>query len=258
MRTATGMSLFFLLAACASTGKHAPETTAAAAQPAEARPAPPAESPRLEKARAALDAALASPDLRVRGEALDALGISGRRDALARLSEALGSEHGEVRFAGAQGLAHLRDGRAAPAIVAAFREEKGWAVRAQLAWAAGACGARALAPDLRKALKDPHRDVAVAAAFALRDLGDRAGQAALGRLGNPERKGILKEGVDRWSRKVLGGQKEGDRALAAKTLAEIGTAEDLDLLEPYLTANESAVRIWAAAAVVRLDSLKGP
>jgi len=254
MRTAT--SLFLLLAACASTTKHAPETTKPTA-PAEARPEP-AKNGRLEKARAVLDAALASPDLEVRGEALAALGVSGRGDALARLSEALEAEDGKLRFAGARGLSHLRDRRAARAIAVAFRKEQGWAVRMELARAAGACGASELVPDLRKALKDPRRDVAVAAAFALEDLGDRAGPTALARFGNPERKGVPKEGVDRWSRKVLGGQKEGDRALAAKTLAETGSAEDLELLEPFLAATESDLRVWAAAAVVKLDSQKRP
>jgi HEAT repeat protein len=256
MRTVT--ALFLLLAACASTERRAPEPAAATAPQAGARAAEAARDSRLTKAGAVLDAALASPQLEVRGEALVALGVSGRPDALARLSDALGSEHGELRFAGAQGLSHLRDGRAAPAITAAFRKEQGWAVRAELARAAGACGARELVPDLEKTLKDPRRDVAVAAAFALRDLGDRAGSRALARFGNPERKGILKEGADRWSRRVLGGQREGDRALAAKTLAEIGAPEDLELLEPHLASAEGEVRVWAAAAIVRLEALKRP
>jgi len=245
------------LSACASPPHAASEAVDARAQPASATPAEPADA-RVERARAVLDAALASRDPEEHGEALAALGASERRDALARLSEALAAEDGAVRFAGARGLAYLRDHRAATAVAAAFRKEKGWAVRKELARAAAACAAKELIPDLRHALKDPHREVAVAAAFSLQDLGDRAGTEALARLGNPERKDVLGDGAQRWSRKVLDGQKDGDRALAARTLARIGTAEDVRLLEPHLTATRSDLRVWAAAAIIRLSPRKLP
>jgi HEAT repeat protein len=250
MRTAT--AVFLLITACASTARRGAEEPAATAPSVAPSPPELARVARLEKAGAVLDAALAAPDPEVRGEALAALGASGRGDALARLSDALGAEHGKLRFGGARGLSYLRDRRAAQAIAVAFRKEQGWAVRAELARAAGACGARELVPDLEKALWDPRREVAVAAACALEDLGDRAGSTALVRFGSPERKGVPKEGVDRWSRKVLGGKREGDRALAARTLAEVGTSEDVELLEPFLAATETDLRIWAAAAIVKL------
>jgi HEAT repeat protein len=205
-----------------------------------------------------LDAALASRDPEEHGEALAALGASGRSDALARLSEAITAEDGKVRFAGARGLAYLRDHRGAMAIAAAYRKEKGWAVRKELARAAAACAARDLVPDLREALRDPHREVAVAAAFSLHDLGDKTGTEALARLGNPQRKDILGDGARSWSQKVLGGEKPGDRALAARTLARIGTAEDVGLLEPHLTATSSDERVWAAAAIIRLSPRRLP
>lgn len=206
----------------------------------------------LERAQAILDAALSSKDVAERGEALAALGACGRKDALKLLGEALEEEQGEVRFAAARGLAYLKDPAAAPAIAKAFRKEKGFSVRAELARAAGSSGATELVPDLKKACKDSHPEVAAAAAFALVDLGNPSGAQILVKLGNPERKGVFKEGSDRWSRKVLSGQKEGDDVQAARTLAIYGTREDAALLEPHLSATKPALRIWAAAGIVRL------
>jgi HEAT repeat protein len=208
---------------------------------------------RLKKAERVLDFALATPDLTERGEALTALGVSRRTDALPKLSEALKSEQGEVRFGAARGLAGLRDPKAGAAITKAFREEKGYAVRKELALAAGACVVYELVPDLKKALVDENQEVVISAAFALRDLGDAGGAATLARFGNPEKKGATKDGADRWSRKVLNAAKEGDKALAAKTLAEMGTAADLPLLETLLAAPDMKQRLWAAAAIVRLS-----
>jgi HEAT repeat protein len=233
-------------AACAS-ARPGPEV---AAEPArEARP-PQA----VERASAILDAALSAKEVAARGDALAALGASGRGDALGKLTEALQAPEGELRFGAAKGLALLRDARAAPAIGEALSTEKGWSVRAELARAAGACRSSALLPVLEKALADPRPEVALAAAFALKDLGDPSGAAALAARGSPERRGLAKEGSDRWSRKVLAGQREGDPVLAAKTLAQLGTAEDVDLLVPRLGSPDAALRLWAAAAVLRLAS----
>ena len=225
-----------LVAACAS------------AQAAE----PPPAAERVRRAQAVLDAELSALAFDERGEALAALGASGRFDALSRLAEALKAEKGETRFAAARGLAYLREPKAGPAIAKAFRDEKGWAVRKELAHAAGACSVAELAPDLKKALVDPNQELVIAAAWALKDLGDPAGAASLARFGNPERKGAPKEGADRWSRKVLAGQKEGDKVLAARTLAEMGTADDVKLLEPLLVAPDAGLRTWAAAAILKL------
>ena len=212
----------------------------------------------LEQATAILDAALSSTQAAQRGEALSALGASGRPDALARLTGALEAKEGELRFAAARGLWFLRDARAAKPIEKALGSEKGWSVMAELARAAGACGDPSLAPSLRAALLDPHPEVVRAAAFALQDLGDPSGPAALSVLGNPERKGSPKAGSDRWSRQVLAGQREGDPVLAAKTLAQLGTPEDVALLAQKLQAEDGVLRLWAAAAIARLERGAAP
>jgi HEAT repeat protein len=206
---------------------------------------------RVKKAGAVLDAGLASKDADEHGEALVALGASGRSDALGKLTEALKAEKGELRFSAARGLRYLRDRSAGHAIAVAFRAETGWRVREELASAAGACQTSELVPELKVALKDPNARVSLAAMFALHELGDPAG-AALDKVEGAEREGVPKAGTDKWSRKVLSGQKDGDKALAAKTLTLIGTGEDVALLEPQLSAAQSTLRIWAAAGVLKL------
>ncbi len=206
------------------------------------------------RANGVLDAALADPDPKVQAEALETLGISGRPDALKTLLREVDGGRGELRFASARGLALLGDPGAADALARAFKDEKGWAVKRELALAAGACHALSLVPELHKALDDKNGEVQVAAAWALKDLGDPSADAALKRLGNPERKAPFKPGSDKWSRKVLSGLKEGDRSLASRTLARFGDEADVKLLEPLLGAKEAPARIWAAAGLLRLVS----
>jgi HEAT repeat protein len=225
-------------------------TGPSAASPVTSRAAAP---DRLRRANDFLDRALESTALDLRAEALVALAISRRPDARTKLADALEDEKGEVRFAAAQGFAHLADPTAPPLLAKAWKREKGWAVKKEIAYAAGACGARELIPDLRTALKDGHRELQVAAALALKSLGDPGAETRLARLGNPPPRGLLKEGADRWSRKVLEGKREGARSLAARTLAEHGTREDLPLLEPLLGSEVATERLWSAAAIVRFD-----
>ncbi len=212
----------------------------------------------LERSTEILDAALASTPVTLRAEALSALGASGRPDALVKLTCALEAREGELRFAAARGLWFLHDARAAKAIEKALGSEKGWSVKVELARAAGACRDPTLAPALRAALVDPRPEVVTAAAFALQDLGDPSGPAALSVLGNPERKGSPKAGSDRWSRQVLAGEREGDPVLAAKTLAQIGTEGDVALLAQKLESGDQVLRLWAAAAIVRLEKAAAP
>ena len=248
---ATKMAALLILgsfcAACATPQQQGGGSSSATAPAASAAKAEPAPVPAPQRAAEVLDAALASKDLAEHGEALAALGVCARPDALQKLAE-----EGELRFAAARGLGYLKSQGAAPAIAKAFRKEKGWSVRMELARAAGASGANELVPDLKKACKDENPEVAAAAAFAVVDLGDPTGAQFLIKLGNPERKGAFKDGADRWSRKVLSGQKEGDKALAARTLALYGTREDLPLLEAQLSAADGTLRVWAAAAILKL------
>ncbi len=241
-----------LVLTCAAAAACSSARPGAQAAPASAREARPAKA--QERADAILDEALSAKEVAARGEALAALGASGRGDALGKLLDGLRAVEGELRFGAAKGLAALRDARAAPAVGEALEKEKGFLVRAELAKAAGACGDRSLAPALKRALVDSRPEVALAAAFALQDLGDAAGAKALAERGSPERKGLAKEGSNRWSRKVLTGGREGDPVLAAKTLAKLGSAEDLRLLEAKLDSPDPTLRLWAAAAVVRLGA----
>ena len=212
----------------------------------------------LKRANAMLDQALVSQDLPERGDGLAALGVSHRADALEKLTAALVEDQGKVRFAAAQGLRLLGDPKAAPAIVDAWRTEKGWAVKKEISLAAGACGARDLLGELRAAyLYEKEPDVRAAIAFALEDLGDVDAKVQLAGLGNPQRKGVAKPGTDSWSRHVLTGEKEGDVRLAVRTLAQIGGRQDLPLLEKALVGLDRSTRLWAAAGIVRLSRPSG-
>lgn len=194
---------------------------------------------------------LTSQDLEIHAEALVALGASALPDALEKLCNALEAEEGVVRYAAAQGLFYLRSTQVNEALVRAFQKEKGWAIKKELARTAVVSNVKELIPELKKALVDRNKELQVAAAFALHDLGEPSGTKALQRLGSPKRKGVLREGVDRWSRKVLTGKKEGDFKLAAKTLARVGKKEDLIILKPYLKDLDPTVRLWAAAAIIK-------
>jgi HEAT repeat protein len=222
------------------------------AQPAPATPAPRPSAQLLARASAVIDAALQEKDPEGRGEALNALGLSQRTDAREKLVVGLKDEAGPVRFGAAQGLRWLRDPSLGGVVMDAWRREKGWAVRKELAEAAGACGVAALAPELKQALRDPNQGLREAAAWALVDLGDPEGTRALTEMGNPERKTVRKENADRWSRRVLRSEKQGDPALAARALGEMGTLDDVPLLAPYLESAAKPVRLWAAAAILRL------
>jgi HEAT repeat protein len=238
-------------AAAPAPGKAAAPAASAPPPASPAPPAPPGPS-RAERATQVLDQGLASGDLAVRGEALAALGASRRPGALATLGEALEDDRGELRFAAAQGLAALADPAAAPLLRKAWKGERGWAVRKELARAAGACGARDLLPELRLATGDPRRELAVAAAQALAALGDPAAEAQLARLGAPPEPPPPPDGAARWSRRVLAGEREGSRALAARTLADLGEPDDAAVLEPLLASDAAPERLWAAAAILRI------
>jgi hypothetical protein len=212
----------------------------------------------IEKAQADLDAALADLNPDIRGEALHALGVTRLPGAKAKLVAALEEQDGKIRFGAARGLTQLADPTTTPLVVSTFREEKGWAVKKELAAAAAVLGARELIPDLQKATLDPSKELAVAAAFALSDLKDPTAKDVLVRLGNPERKSIHKNGTDRWSRKVLAGKKEGDATLAALTLAQAGVKGDLPLLARHLGDADRRTRLWASAGVLRLTGFAPP
>jgi len=218
--------------------------------PASGVPPAPAPPPGV-RASQVLDLGLASGDPAIRGEALVALGASRRPGALPALGKALDDDRGEQRFAAAQGLAALADPAGAPFLARAWRAEKGWAVKKELARAAASCGARELTPELRLAVNDGHRELAVAAARALQALGDPGAEAQLARLGAAP-PAPQAEGAARWSRRVLAGEREGSRALAARTLADLGEPEDVPALEPLLDSEAAPERLWAAAAILRL------
>lgn len=212
--------------------------------------APNAEA--LKKARTELDHALTEKDSELRGEALSALGLAHTADAKEKLESGVAELDGKVRFGAARGLTLLSDPSTAKAVAEAFKSEKGWAVRKELAKAAAATGARELIPELEKATHAPQVELAQAATWALVDLKAPQSEEALKRLGSPPRKAAHKEGEDRWSRKVLAGKlAEGNPALAARTLAELGGADDEPLLVQSLSNPDRAVRLWAAAGLLR-------
>jgi HEAT repeat protein len=198
-----------------------------------------------------LQESLNSQDLEIHAEALVALGVSALPDSQQKLCKALEAEEGVIRHAAAQGLFYLRSTQVSETLVRAFQKEKGWAIKKELAKTAVVSNAKELIPELKKALADRNKELQVAVAFALHDLGDPSGAKALQNLGSPKRKEVLREGVDRWSRKVLTGKKEGDYELAAKTLARVGKKEDLIILKPYLADLNPTVKLWAAAAILK-------
>jgi HEAT repeat protein len=205
----------------------------------------------VPKAQQILDTALADKAPDAYQEALTALGLSRTPKAKDVLLKAIKEPDGKQRFAAARGLYYLADPSTAEAVQDAFRKEDGWAVKKELAMAAVETGAKDLLPELRTATLDPHKELAAAAAWALTDFKDPAGEPALVRLGRPARKNAFKEGSDRWARKVLTGKTEGDAKLAAVTLAQYGKPEDAAVLEKALTSMDPSTRLWAAAGVLR-------
>ncbi len=242
--------LVLLLAGCAES---APERAAPASAP---EPAPEAvvsqQAPALlAESNEVLDAALAAEDTALRNKALLALGLSRRSDALNKLEEALAEPEGERRFAAAQGLGALADPAASAVLRDGWGKEQGWAVQRELAIAAASCGAVEMIPLLEEALTAPKEELQIAAAWALAELRDPAGFAALEKLGHPHMKWVRKKGSDRWSRKVLSGAQEGSRVLAMRTLAELGTVDDVALAAKQLKAHDPLLQLFAAALVVR-------
>jgi HEAT repeat protein len=220
---------------------------------ASAADAPPPSADVLKKAHAQIDAALKDQRQTLRGEGFAALGASHRPDAREKLLAALADDDGHTRFAGAQGLRMLADPNTQAAIVAAWRKEKGWAVKKELSLAAAAIGARDLVPDMKAALLyETAPDVRETLAWSLDDLGDPDARNALAQMGNPERKKLVKDGADSWSRHVLEGKKQGDERLAVKTLAFMGTRDDVPQLSKRLDSSDAETRLWAGAALVRL------
>jgi HEAT repeat protein len=252
MRAGGLLALLILSCALHRPASPAAGPAAVVAPPQAPAPSPPPAPTLADRASRVLDQGLASGDLPVRGEALAALGASRRSGALPLLGKALDDDQGELRFAAAQGLAALGDPTASPLLLRAWKGEKGWAVKRELARAAAACGAKELLPELRLATSDGHPELAVAAAQALKALGDPAAEALLARLGAPAQAPSRPEGADRWSRRVLAGEREGSRALAARTLLDLGDAQDLPALEPLLASDAAPERLWAAAAILRL------
>jgi HEAT repeat protein len=226
---------------------------ASLASGAHAADAAPPTDDVVKRANAQVDAALTDAKPNFRGEGFAALGASHRADAREKLLAALVDDDGHNRFAAAQGLRMLADPKTAPAIVAAWRKEKGWAIKKELSLAAGATGARDLVPDMKAALLyETASDVRETLAWSLDDLGDSDARSALAQMGNPERKKLIKDGADSWSRHVLEGKKQGDERLAVKTLAFMGTREDVPQLTRRLDSADAETRLWAAAALIRL------
>ncbi len=244
-------------AGCASSSeaRRPPESDAARQQESAVTRAAPADldAPTRARAEKILQESLSSADSEMRGEALTAIGVARTADAEKVLGAALAELDGDIRFAAARGLRHLAAPSSADAIVAAWKKEKGWSVKKELALAAGASKAQALVPELQSVLEtDSRQELKIAAAWGLHDLGDARGAQALKQLGNPPRPGAQKEGTDRWSRKVLNGEREGDRVLAARVLAEAATSEDLPLFVRLMEDPQPTVRILAAAGALRL------
>ncbi len=205
-----------------------------------------------ERAGAVFGEALTSKDPQLQSEALTALGLAKLKDAKPRLLTGLAAEDGKIRFGAARGLRYLGDAEVVPELEAAWAKEKGFLVKRELAIAAGALGAKAMAPKLREALTEKNDELRLAAAFALKDLGDPSGDAHLTRAGNPPRKhGPQKAGSDRWARKVLKGEKPGDKTLAVRTLAELGDGADVEVLTPEMESEDAVRRVYAAAGVLR-------
>jgi hypothetical protein len=215
---------------------------------------PPSTAGTVQRANAVIDAALVDTRASIRAEGFAALGASRRPDARERLLAAVGDDDGHTRFAAAQGLRMLADPNSGAAIAAAWRKEKGWAVKKELSLAAAAAGARELVPDLKAALLyETQPDVREALAWSLDDLGEAEARTALAAMGNPERKKLVKDGADSWSRHVLEGKKQGDERLAVKTLAFMGNRDDVGQLTKRLDSPDTETRLWAAAALVRLS-----
>ncbi|HEX4620546.1 MAG TPA: HEAT repeat domain-containing protein, partial [Myxococcaceae bacterium] len=114
----------------------------------------------IKRASGIIDQALTDSRPSFRAEGFSALGASHRADAKEKLLAALSDDDGHNRFGGAQGLRMLADPATGPAIVAAWRKEKGWLVKKELSLAAGATGATELVPDLKSAfLYETQQDV---------------------------------------------------------------------------------------------------
>ncbi len=243
--------------ACASSHKthNAPKSINQDSEQVSVKSPPPTGPNTEEELRTSslkiLQDSLTSQDLEIHAQALVALGVSALPDASEKLCKALEAEEGVIRHAAAQGLFYVSNTQISEALVRAFQKEKGWAIKKELAKTAVVSNAKELIPELKKALIDRNKELQIAAAFALHDLGDPSGTKALQQLGSPKRKEILREGVDRWSRKVLTGKKEGDYELAAKTLARVGKKEDVVILKPYLADLNPTVKLWAAAAILK-------
>jgi HEAT repeat protein len=234
----------------------APESTRAPAlQGAAPTPLPPAT---VQRALAHLEEGLASSEGPLRAEAHHALGLSRMPSAGQRLVGALKDKDGQIRFFAARGLAELGDPQSGPAIVEAWQGERGWAVKKELALAAGSARAHALVPDLREQLQAPQAELRLAAAWALSDLGDATGSRALAELGHPPRPGAQPAGAERWSRRVLRGEREGDRRLAVRVLSKLATADDQAVLEALLQDSDGLVRTFAAAGLLRLSAGAAP
>lgn len=113
--------------------------------------------------------ALFDKDGWVRGNAADALGKTGDKEAVEPLIAALKDEDKVVRFSAAEALGELQDERAIEPIIAVLKDGD-WSVRVGAAEALGKIGTLRALEALTVASGDENRDVQCKAAEALANL----------------------------------------------------------------------------------------
>jgi HEAT repeat protein len=171
----------------------------------------------------------------VRQNAAIALGTLGQPEGFTPLAEALASGPADLRFQAATSLAEIDAPRAYDLLVPAL-DDKDPQVVAAAALSLGAIGDPRAIPALRGKLdhKDPGARFDVA--YALADLKDAAGRAVLGRA--------LVDDSRAWD--------------AITALANLGTAEDAELLAPLLANRRDnkptpqETQVLAAGAILKI------
>lgn len=125
--------------------------------------------------------ALESTDAKSRERAVEAIGVSGDRQATPVLVRALADTNAHVRERAAWALARLRDGRAVGPLCTSLRDANGQ-VRQQAAAALGSIGDRRALGPLVAALRDGNAHVRQQAARSLGSLRDSRAQEPLREL----------------------------------------------------------------------------
>lgn len=193
------------------------------------------EVPGDESVDALLRVALRDEDEMVRQHVVQVVGDRRVRDAIPKLEGMLGAEAEIVRANAAKVLGEVGDRSTLPALIHAL-DDPFWKVRSLAAHSIGTIDPAD--PEAREALRrrldvEKHQMTVVDLAWVLAKGGD---PSALGRV----RELLFK------------GQPEDIRAEAALALGEVGTAEDLPLLQKALSDKKGLVRQEAYKASQKL------